>query len=76
MSIYDLGTIVKYYEWWDVSKLLKNGRDIRYMFLTHADETHNSFFPKVFPINQFETEKYPDLSRLEGNFSQKNIYLL
>ena len=26
ISIYDLGTIVKYYEWWDVSKLLKNTR--------------------------------------------------
>ena len=36
------------------------------MFLTHADETHNSFFPKVFPINPAETESYPDLSKLEA----------
>ena len=38
---------------------------IRYMFLTHADETHVSFFPKVFPTNPAETEKYPNLSNLQ-----------
>ena len=40
------------------------------MFLTHADDTHDSFFPKVFPIIEAETETYPDLSNLVGkNFS-------
>ena len=34
------------------------------MFLTHADDTHDSFFPKVFPITEAETETYPDLSQL------------
>ena len=36
------------------------------MFLSHADETHTSFFPKVFPIEEAETETYPDLSNLQG----------
>jgi len=34
------------------------------MFLTHADDTHDSYFPKVFPITEAETETYPDLSKL------------
>ena len=66
LSVFDLGSIIKYYEWWDVEKLLKQGQKIRYMFLTHADETHTSFFPKVFPIEQAETEVYPDLSELQA----------
>ena len=41
------------------------------MFLTHADDTHDSFFPKVFPINEAETETYPDLSNLVGRNSEK-----
>ena len=36
------------------------------MFLSHADETHTSFFPKVFPIEEAETEDYLDLSKLEA----------
>lgn len=36
------------------------------MFLTHADETHTSFFPKVFPLEKAETEDYPDLSELQA----------
>ncbi|CAG5110350.1 Oidioi.mRNA.OKI2018_I69.chr2.g4761.t1.cds [Oikopleura dioica] len=64
LSIFDLGTIVKYYEWWDVVKFLGD-YPIRYMFLTHADETHVSFFPKVFPTDQAETESYPNLSQLQ-----------
>ena len=66
LSIFDLGSIVKYYEWWDVAKLLKQGQKIRYMFLTHADETHTSFFPTVFPLEKAETENYPDLSELQA----------
>ena len=65
ISIFDLGTLVTYYQWWDVAKLLKN-REIRYMFMSHADETHTSFFPKVFPIEEAETETYPDLSKLKA----------
>merc|ERR1711935_76453 len=65
ISIFDLGTIVKYYQWWDGAKLLNN-REIRYMFMAHADETHTSFFPKVFPIEEAETETYPNLSKLEA----------
>ena len=38
ISIFDLGSIVKYYETWDVAKLLTQGQKIRYMFMTHADE--------------------------------------
>merc|ERR1712136_717663 len=66
ISIFDLGSIVKYYETWDVAKLLTQGQKIRYMFMTHADETHTSFFPKVFPLERHETEKYPDLSDLQA----------
>ena len=46
--------------------LIEKNRDIRYLFLTHADETHVSMFPKVFPINPAETEDYPSLSNLEA----------
>ena len=46
--------------------LIEKNRDIRYLFLTHADETHVSMFPKVFPINPAETEDYPSLSKLEA----------
>ena len=44
------------------------------MFLTHADDTHDSFFPKVFPINEAETETYPDLSNLVGRNSDKKTW--
>ena len=46
--------------------LIQKNLDIRYLFLTHADETHVSMFPKVFPINPAETEDYPSLSKLEA----------
>lgn len=66
LSVYDLGSLITYYEWWDVAKLLKQGQKIRYMFLSHPDDTHTNVFPKVFPINQAETEEYPDLSDLQA----------
>ena len=43
------------------------------MFLTHADDTHDSFFPKVFPIIEAETETYPDLSNLLGKNFKNNL---
>ena len=50
----------------DSVNLTRKNRDIRYLFLSHADETHVSMFPKVFPINPAETEDYPSLSNLEA----------
>ena len=37
---------MKYYEDWEVSEILQTGYPIRYLFLTHADDTHTSFYPK------------------------------
>ena len=32
----------------------------------NIQKTHTSFFPKVFPLERHETEKYPDLSDLQA----------
>ena len=32
----------------------------------NMQKTHTSFFPKVFPLERHETEKYPDLSDLQA----------